>query len=77
MDTRMTNILLTDAEREVAHLITELLTEGDGMDMPTATEHAIKALPNPRPEFVLWVSGGTLALVGNQTYRVADLEGSL
>lgn len=68
-----TEFQMTQAERDVNGIITMLVAD-EGMTITEATEHAIKALPNPRPEFVLAASGGTLALIGTQTYRVADLS---
>ena len=68
-------ISLAYPEEEILDLTLELVAN-EGMDITEAARHALCALPNPDPDFVLWLSQETLVRIGSTTYAVADLEAS-
>jgi hypothetical protein len=47
---------LSNAEAAIL-LLTQQIVNEDGLDPDEAAEHALCALPNPRPEFADWLRG--------------------
>lgn len=66
-------VSLSAVEQEIASLYVQLVAD-ENMGIEEAARHALSALPNPDPEFVLWLSRETLVRVGDTTYSVAELD---
>jgi hypothetical protein len=63
---------LDRTEKPILDLMLQMVAE-EGMDVETAAEHALLALPDPDPQFVSWLSQGTLSRVEGRTLKTRFL----